>query len=296
MASARKKGLGKGLGALIGAEPLNLDAHRAAAPAGPGVAGARLLGLDPRMIEPNSEQPRQVFDEEKLEELAASIGRDGLLEPVCVREVDGKYELVSGERRVRASIMAGLEEIPAICREVSDREMLKLGLIENIQREDLNPMEIARGYQKLLDEFAWTQEHLSRELGKKRVTVTNTLRLLNLPKSIQTQVAEGELTMGHAKALLSLPSAQAQLAAARSITTQGLSVRQAEKLANGAKAAAAAKKAPAAKDPNIASIEDRLRRKLGAKVTLKSPDGKRGKIEIEYYSLDELERLLDLLG
>jgi len=211
---------------------------------------------------------------------------------VVVRKVGEKYELVSGERRVRASVMADMKTIPAVVREVSDRDMLRLGLIENIQREDLNPVETAQAYQELIEEFSWTQEQLAGEVGKKRVTVTNTLRLLNLPEVVQEMVADGSLTMGHAKALLTLESAAAQLAGARKIISQGLSVRQAEKLA--AEAGKPPRK-PAEKDPNIRQLEDSLRQSLGTKVSLKAQAGGRGRIEIEYFNLDELDRLLDRL-
>ncbi len=301
MAKTKKKGLGKGLSALIGDNASALPPASAlnGAPsltAGPESAemsdGSRLIVLNPTEILPNPRQPRRDFDEVALEELAASIRRDGVQEPVIVRRTAAGYELVSGERRVRACILADLPRIPAICRDVSDRDMLKLGLIENIQREDLNPIELANAYQALIEEFKWTQEELAAEVGKNRATVTNTLRLLQLPELLQQQVADGSLSMGHAKALLSISSPAAQLAAARKIVKHGLSVRQAEKLA--AETAPKPKKT-APKDPNIAAIEDDLRRSLGAKVHIKSQQGGKGRIEIEYFNLDELDRLLDLL-
>lgn len=300
MANARKKGLGKGLGALIGNNP---DIHRPphtategtpAPDTGAPVEGARLMELDPSDIRPNPKQPRRVFDEEALEELAESIRRDGVQEPVLVRRAGDHYELISGERRVRASIMADQTRIPAVCREVSDRDMLKLGLIENVQREDLNAIELAQGYQDLMDEFGWTQEEVSREVGKKRATVANTLRLLNLPEPVQGYVADGSLSMGHARALLAIEAAPEQAAAARKIISQGLSVRQAEKLATAKREPTAAAPKPK-KDPNVAQLEDELRRSLGTKVQLKAKQGGRGTIEIEYFDLDELERLLEKL-
>lgn len=299
MASDKKKGLGRGLGALIGgnAKAFEEPAAPAAAPAAAAPEGlpdgTRLILLDPTAIRPNPKQPRRVFREEPLEELAASIKRDGVQEPIIVRQVGGAYELVSGERRVRASIMADLTEIPAVCRDISDSEMLKLGLIENIQREDLNAIEAALAYQQLIDEFGWTQEQLAAEVGKKRATVANTLRLLNLPESIQDQVADGALTMGHARALLALPTAAAQIAAARKIVKEGLSVRQAEKLAEAG--SGKQPKEPPKKDPNLAALEDSLRRSLGTKVAVKATAPDRGRIEIEYFSQDELDRLLALL-
>lgn len=302
----KKKGLGRGLGALITLNPEKAPApshptgtHAATVPAAPsavpapvGPHGEKLIYIDPRKVAPNPRQPRQTFDEEALQELAESIKRDGVLEPVVVRQAGGLYELVSGERRVRASVMAGLEQVPAVCRQVTDHDMRKLGLIENIQREDLNPIELAKCYHALKDEFGWTQEQLADEVGKKRATVTNTLRLLNLPTDIQNYVTDGTLSMGHARALLALENADAQRAAARKIILHGLSVREAEKLA-------APTPKPAAKterkDPNVTAIEDELRGLLSAKVNVKASKKNRGKIEIEYYNLDDLERLLDYL-
>jgi ParB family chromosome partitioning protein len=232
------------------------------------------------------------FDEDALEELSESIRRDGMQEPVIVRKSGGEYELVSGERRVRAAVMADIETVPAICRDVSDADMLKLGLIENIQREDLNPIELARAYKQLIEEFDWTQEELADQVGKKRVTVTNTLRLLNLPEVVQARVADGSLAMGHARALLAIESPEKQISACRKIVNQGLSVRQVEKLASRE---TATPKPKSGKDPNLSAVEDELRRKLGTKVALKPSGNTKGKIEIEYFNLDELDRLLELI-
>jgi ParB family transcriptional regulator, chromosome partitioning protein len=297
VADIKKKGLGKGLGALIGASSMQ-GATSAPVQASPTPQtlpdGSHLLLLDPREVVPNPKQPRRVFREEALQELADSIRRDGVQEPVIVRQVEGRYELVSGERRVRASIMADLEGIPAVCRDVTDRDMLRLGLIENIQREDLNAIEQALAYQELIQEFNWTQEQLAKEVGKNRVTVANIVRLLNLPQVLQDHVAEGTLTMGHARALLAIEDGNRQLAMARKIIAEGLSVRQAEKLAAEGKAPRA-KAAPSAKDPNIAQIESELRRSLGTKVAVRQQTPTSGKIEIEYFNLDDLDRLLGVL-
>lgn len=292
MGSAKKKGLGRGLGALIGGAGGSLSAAvMVEKPAENFPEEDRVLHLDPQKILPNPKQPRKAFNEEALEELCESIRRSGVQEPVIVRKAGGNYELVSGERRVRASVMAGKETIPAICRKVSDREMLRLGLVENIQREDLNPIELAQAYQALIDEFNWTQEQLADEVGKKRATVTNTLRLLNLPEEVQQYVVDGSLTMGHARAMLALGSPQAQLTAARKTIALGLSVRQAEKLASEK---AKPKKQAGLKDANVSRIEDELRHRLSTKVSLKHGKSNRGRIEIEYYSLDDLERLLSI--
>lgn len=292
----KKKGLGKGLSALIGsgiAAGNGGTLQDITALSGNG-SKESLLHLDPRAIKPNPRQPRKEFDEETLQELAESIRKDGVQEPVIVRRAGGDYELVSGERRVRAAVMADLETVPAVCRDVSDHDMLKLGLIENIQREDLNPIDLAHAYHDLIQELNCTQEQLADEVGKKRVTVTNTLRLLNLPADIQAFVLDGALTMGHARALLAIDKPFAQRAAAQKIIREGLSVRQAEKLAGQKLDEPDPKKPrpPERKDPNIASLEDDLRRRLGTKVQIKSNKKNRGKIEIEFFNLDELERIL----
>ncbi|HOZ47808.1 MAG TPA: ParB/RepB/Spo0J family partition protein [Candidatus Hydrogenedentes bacterium] len=294
MVSGKKKSLGRGLDALLSSDVNMVDADpmAGATPSAVAPVGDRVLQLDPHEIRPNPRQPRRAFHEESLQELAESIRRDGVQEPVIVRKVDDRYELVSGERRVRAAIMAEKATVPAVCREVSDQDMLKLGLIENIQREDLNPIELAEGYRALQEEFDWTQEHLSAEIGKNRVTVANTLRLLNLPADVRQLVADGALSMGHAKAILALDSPAAQREAARKVVAKGLSVRQAEQLAQSKPPTGSR---PQAKDPNVALVEDELRGRLGTRVTLRAKASGRGRIEIEYFSLDELERILDLL-
>lgn len=293
MAKFKKGGLGRGLGALISG-PSRDDGDVAVPELMEPGEGARVLELDPHAIKPNPRQPRVTFNEDALEELAESIKRDGVFEPVIVRKTGDSYELVSGERRVRASIMAGLKTVPAICRDVSDSDMLKLGLIENIQREDLNSIELAEAYQALIDEFSWTQEELADQVGKKRTTVTNTLRLLNLPQDVQQAVARGAISMGHARALLALPTAKEQSAACRMILEKDLSVRQAEKLASPPQHK---EHSTPPRDPNISALEDELRRSLGTRVILRTQgkDKSKGKIEIEYYTLDDLERILDLL-
>ena len=293
MASTKKGGLGKGLGALI---PSVSDIDRPASAAQPPKAledGSILIMINPRELRPNPRQPRQYFDEESLQELAHSIRNDGLQEPVIVRKSDGEYQIVSGERRVRACILAEFDAIPAICREVSDDDMLKLGLIENIQREDLNSIELARAYRALTDDFDWTQDELAAQVGKKRATVSNTMRLLNLPEEVQEFVIEGAITMGHARALLALESPTKMAHICRRIIREELSVREVEKITSPAKTKTA--KSPAPKDPHVESIEDDLRRRLGTKVHLKASAEWKGKIEIDFYDLDDLERILNLL-
>jgi len=281
--------LGKGLDALFGgAAPA---AVTPAAPVEEVPSGDQVLHLDPREIRPNPRQPRHSFSEEPLEELAESIRRDGVQEPVLVRLRDGAYELISGERRVRASIMADQETVPAICRDVSDNDMLRLGLIENIQREDLNPVELALAYQQLVDEFDWTQEQLSDQVGKKRATVANSLRLLQLPEDVLQCLADDLISMGHARALLALESAEKQSALCKRIVAENLSVRQVEHLASGGKP----KKKKPERDPDILAMEERLRKRLGTKVMVRANGPGKGRIEIEYYNLDDLDRILEIM-
>ncbi|NUM53552.1 MAG: ParB/RepB/Spo0J family partition protein [Candidatus Hydrogenedentes bacterium] len=302
MSKFKKGGLGRGLGALIPGRDVAddpIETPMAQTPTAPLAEshglGDRVLELDPHTIKPNPRQPRSHFNEEALRELADSIARDGVVEPIIVRRVNGEYQLVSGERRVRASILAGVASVPAIVRDVNDADMLKFGLIENIQREDLNAIELARGYEMLMREFGWTQEQCAEEVGKKRVTITNTLRLLNLPEDVQQAVIDGAITMGHARALLALPSPKSQSAACKAIVEKGLSVRQVERMTSPAEPKQARHAAP--KNPNIAAIEDDLRRALGTRVsvTTAGKDVSKGKIVIDYYSLDDFDRILDRL-
>jgi len=308
VSSTRKSGLGRGLGALIGGgtafdpipdeKPEPVPAPMAAATSGPQPLedGSTLLLINPRSLRPNPKQPRQFFDEDALRELAESIKRDGVQEPVIIRQKDGAYELVSGERRMRASVLAGLDRIPAVCREVSDEDMLKLGLIENIQREDLNPIETARAYRALASHFGWTQEQLAEQVGKKRATVTNMLRLLNLPDEVQQMVIEGALSMGHARALLALELPARQTALARRAIEEGLSVRDIERaVAPAPRPPLPETKTPTRKDPHLAQAEDNLRRHLGTKVRINSDESWKGSIEIDFFNLDELERILAIL-
>jgi ParB family chromosome partitioning protein len=292
VASVKKGGLGRGLGALI---PQKADL----APSLTDVAQTddRILYLDPRDIEPNPHQPRVVFNEESLEELAGSIRRDGVQEPVLVRKVGSKFQLISGERRVRASVLADADTVPAICRDISDSEMLRLGLIENIQREDLNAIEEARAYQKLVSTFSWTQEELSRQVGKKRATVANALRLLNLPAEIQQAIADETISMGHARALLAIDTPSLQRSLFKKTVEDGLSVRQIEQLAaqTSTNKRKAPPKTPTAKDPNITALEDDLRKRLGTRVSVHPSGPSKGKLEIEYYSLDDLDRILEII-
>lgn len=272
-----KMALGKGLDALIpkGTEEIVL--------------------LEIERILPGKEQPRRIFRDSTLKELALSIKEKGVLQPIIVsRAGDGSFSLIAGERRLRASRLAGIKKIPAIIRDTTPEDSLEVALIENIQREDLGPMETASAFQRLMKDFSLTQEQLSEKVGKERATIANYLRLLKLPEEIKTLINEDKLSMGHARAILSLDEKQTQIDAAKTILKKGLSVREAENLI---KRLSASSKKPLRKtnrDPQISSLEEKLIKSLATKVRI-NHKGKRGKIEIEYYSLDELQRLLEIL-
>ncbi len=283
--TGKKKALGRGLDALIRENPLVIETVAAEKE-----AGARELPIAD--IVPNRYQPRQEFHDETLQELAGSIRENGVIQPIAVRPLDDGYELISGERRLKAASMAGLETIPAITMDVTDEEQLRLSLVENIQREDLDPIERAQAYRRLMDEFEFTQEELSGKVGKKRSSIANTVRLLTLPQEIQLEIKSGAVTMGHAKAILAFEHVDEQLAACRKIVSEGLSVRAAEKLTEKRKKKTVP--VPAEKDVHVAAIEDELREAFGTRVNIVQR-GDRGKVEIEYYNADDLERIIDLL-
>lgn len=271
-----KTALGKGLDALIPA------------------LGDETAGIEIKRITADRGQPRKIFKDDALKELAASIKEKGVLQPIIVtRQSGGTFRLVAGERRWRAARMAGLKKIPAMIRETSPEDAVEIALIENIQRENLSPIETAEAFQRLVREFKLTQEELSGRVGKDRASVANFLRILKLPNKIKTYINEGRLSMGHAKALLSIEDKQAQSAAAEKIIKSGLSVREAEALAKKAQNPAPAK-APIIRDPQLASLEKRLKRHLGAGVAVRQK-GRGGSITISYKSLKELDHLLDVL-
>ncbi len=254
--------------------------------------GDEIVYLDIERIFPGEQQPRKMFRDDSLRELAASIKERGVLQPVIVsRAGDGSFRLVAGERRWRAAGLAGLKKLPALIKNISSKDSLEIALIENIQREDLNPIEAAEAFSRLIIEFNLTQEDLSERVGKDRATVANYLRLLKLPEEVKSFIYNGSLSMGHAKALLAIEGKAGQLDAARRIIKNGLSVREAEILSRKVPAPL---KAKTAKDPQVSSLEEKLIRNLGTKVRIINK-GKKGKIEIEYYSLEELDRLLDVL-
>lgn len=271
-----------------------LDALLPSAGAEPEEGGVREIPVS--QISPNRFQPRQRFDQEKLAELAESIREHGVVQPVVVRPVDGGYELVVGERRWRAAQQAGLKTIPAVIKDVgSDVDVLEVALVENLQREDLNPMEEASAYQYLINEFGLTQEEVARRVGRSRSQVANTLRLLNLDGDIQGEIQAGNLTMGHAKALLSVEDRAARARLLRRIIDKGLSVREAEDMARRLSGEGGPNKAPKpGRSSQFAAIEEQLRNTLGTKVRITGEPG-RGRVEIEFYSEEDLARIVELI-
>ncbi len=299
----QRRGLGRGLGALIPTAPTAVDggAHPAS-PAGlqPDDLGAYFDEIPVDSITPNPRQPRQVFDEEALEELAASIGAVGLLQPVVVRQImPGRYEIVMGERRWRACQMAGLRQIPAIVRETSDDDLLRNALIENLHREQLNPLEEAAAYQQLLDDFSATHEELARKIGRSRPHISNTIRLLNLPARVQKRVAAGVLSAGHARALLAVDDLQAQEELANRIVAEGLSVRAVEEIVafrvEENKAPRQHQTRPKPVAPALLDLADRLSDAFDTRVRVEL--GKRkGKIVVEFASVEDLERIVTTMA
>lgn len=281
---ARKTGLGKGLGLLVG----EADAETA------GMRPDSVLPI--KDIRPNSGQPRKTFREDELAELADSIRQHGVLQPILVRKQGDGYEIVAGERRYQAAKAAGLTEVPVVIREISDDDVLKLALIENLQRSDLTPLEEARGYRQLIDEKDLTQEELARILSKSRSTITNTLRLLDLPGEVQELVEDGRITAGHARAILAVPSEDGRVALARKVVEEQLSVRQTERLAplfSVSQDADSRMRAPQPQSFKRAARQMRLA--LDTNVRVKNVRGK-NKIEIEFSSEEELGHIVDLLA
>jgi ParB family chromosome partitioning protein len=259
-----------------------------------------LLEIDIDLIEPSPAQPRTHFDEERLEELAQSIRSNGIVQPLLVRRRGARYQLVAGERRWRAAQRAGLQRVPAVVRAIPDDKLLELALIENIQRQELNAIEEAHAYKRLIETLGLTQETVAQRVGRDRSFVTNYLRLLRLPEDIQRLVEEEKLSMGHARALLGVDDADIQRRVARNVIDQSLSVRETERaikrIIAGASPATATLPAPKRDDANIRAAENKLRRRLGTQVrVMPSQTGAGGKIEIEYYNDNDLDRLYQLL-
>ena len=294
MAGTKTRGLGKGLEALFGDVEIKPNKVAEEQIKEYKVAGDSVLFIDINDIKPNSSQPRQFFNEEKIDELAVSITAHGVIQPIVLKEADGGYEIIAGERRWRAARKAGLKRVPAILKELTKEQLMIISLIENIQREDLNPIEEAEAFQRMYKEFGLKQEDISRNVGKSRPYITNSLRLLKLPEEIQKMVLEGRLTNGHARALITIENFEKQILLAEKIATEELSVRETERLVQetSQKSKRALKKA-AEKHADILNIEEELKEILGTKVTL-NHKGKSGKLEIDYFSRDELERLIEI--
>ena len=284
MANQRKSGLGRGLDALF-SEALSGSKD-----------SVQMIPVS--SIIPNPRQPRTQFNEEELEELSASIKEHGVIQPLIVREQsDGQYILIAGERRLRAAQIAGLNSVPVILREADDRELLELALIENIQREDLSPLEAAEAYKSLEEDFNLTHEEISKRVGKNRASVTNTMRLLKLPGEVQNAILNRTISEGHARALLSLPTAQAQISAMNHIINNSLNVRQTEEYVRSllGEKKPTPKKNEKELPPEMQEIEDTLRQLIGTKVSLKPSKNGSGSISIHYYSAEELEAIIEKL-
>ena len=285
-----RKALGKGLSALLPTR--NAPPPPPAAPPTPA-AGNAVLTLSLELIEANPTQPRTEFRPEQLQELANSIRVHGVIQPVIVRQRGDRYELVAGERRWRASKLAGQTTIPAIVQDIAPDNLLEIALIENIQREDLNAIETAIAFDRLAKEFNLSHEEIGRRTGKDRTTITNLVRLLKLPADIQTLVAERRLSMGHARAILALPTAELQQNVAEKTIAQGLSVRNVERLVQSLTEPREPKEPaePEKLDPNVKAAIDELQRVLGTRVRILAKGENRGKIEIDYYSAEDLDRI-----
>lgn len=296
MAAPKKKGLGRGLEALfeeISVEiPEEKETVKKDKKTDKSNAENGVLYVDINDIKPNIYQPRKTFDEDKLDELAASIREHGIIQPVVLRSTDGGYEIVAGERRWRAARKAGIKKIPCVIKELSDEQNMLVAIIENMQREDLNPIEEAEGLSRMIEVYGLTQEQVSKGVGKSRPYITNSLRLLKLSDDVREMTREGSLTAGHARALAGIKDIEKQKKLALKTVKEGLSVRSIEKLA-GEQDKKKAKVKPE-KNADVIRVEAELKDALGTKVILNST-GKKGKIEIEYYSREELERLIELL-
>ena len=307
-ASKKTRGLGKGLDALFGDAEVTLQSRTEKNSKNEDEetedpkqkvdknerTGGGIDYIDINDIKPNSNQPRKTFDEDKLNELAASIEEHGLIQPLVLRKAEKGYEIVAGERRWRAARKIGIREIPCIVRELTDEENMLLAIIENMQREDLNPIEEAEGIRQMIETYGLTQEEVSKSVGKSRPYIANSLRLLRLPETVRKYIEDGSLSTGHAKAIAAVSDEKKQIELAEVAIRDGLSVRQLEKLAQQDKSGVKTRSRVKQKTADVKRVEEDLKNALGTKVTL-NQKGKKGKIEIEFYSKDELERLIELL-
>ena len=295
MAAPKKEGLGRGLDALFADVPVK-------APKETEVIKNREDGDEKDTVRyvkihdimPNANQPRKTFNEEKIEELAASIREHGIIQPIVVRKKSRGYEIVAGERRWRAAIKAELSQVPCLIRNLDDEQNMLIAIIENMQREDLNPIEEAEGLRQMTETFGMTQEQVSRSVGKSRPYITNSMRLLKLPEYIRESIADGRISAGHGRTLIAASDEDMRRSIWEKMIKEGLSVREAEKLAAGSPGAKKRKPASKRKNPDVVRVEEDLKDIFGTKVSINAA-GKKGKIEIEYYSGDELNRLIELL-
>jgi len=287
----KKKALGRGLDALIPQGNLGITPQT-------DVTAKSYFECEVDLIQPNPFQPRTHFDAEELNQLSLSIKNQGILQPILVRRLSRGYELVAGERRLRAAKLAGLRQVPVVVKDVTDGEMIEMSIVENIQRENLNPIEEANAYQRLIAEFGLTQEKAAERVGKSRSAVANFLRLRQLPDTIKTSISQGQVSMGHARALLGLTQSAQQNAVWRAIINKELSVRQTEAMVKRLRknaGAAVESKPVTSEERHLAVITEDLSRRFGTKVQIKRR-GKKGKLEIEFYSNDDLDRLLNILN
>lgn len=283
----QRRTLGKGLSDLM-----RITRDPAAEPPRPGAGVAK---VDIELIKPDDAQPRRKFDDASLDELAKSIRNQGVLQPLLVRR-DGKgYRLIAGERRWRASQRAGLSEVPVLVREANDAEAFELALVENLQREDLSPLEEAEGYRRLLEERKWTQEQVAERVGKERSTVANALRLLGLPAEVKQLLEAAELDMGHARALLGLPRQAEMVTLARAVVAEKLSVRETEARVKAGRAGPAKAKSVPKQSPEARRLVEDLQRRLGTKVRLAEKGGGKGTLEVDFFSYEDLDRIVGLI-
>jgi ParB family chromosome partitioning protein len=285
----QRKALGRGLSALLPQRPAVLAVQTAPDPT---TAGPQAASLPISEIQPNPLQPRSVFDSTRLEELANSIQTHGIIQPILVRRKGSHYELIAGERRLRAAKLAGLVDVPAIIQDYADERVLEIALIENIQREDLNPMETAQALERLHTQMNLSHEEIAARTGKDRTTITNMIRLLRLPGEVQLLVAERRLSMGHARAILGLATPELQTQVAEKAAAQGFSVRQVERLVKKVNEPRVPSEDPL-QDPNIKAAVGSLEAALGTRVRIVEKSDQRGRIEIEYYSQEELQRIYE---
>lgn len=298
--AVKRGGLGKGLDSLIPDNKKVSDSEKKAKVVEKViekiVEKPTEVKLKVNQIEPNRDQPRKKFDEESLQELADSIRQFGLLQPLIVQQREDYYEIIAGERRWRAAKLAGLKEVPVIIRKMSDQEIVEISLIENIQRENLNPIEEAAAYKRLLTEFHLKQEEVAQRVAKSRTAVTNSMRLLKLDERVQQMVVEEMLSTGHARALLAVEDSEIQFQMANKVYNEKLSVREVEKLVKNVGKKKPEKKEESSQQKAVyQDLEERMKNALGTKVSINRKNEQKGKIEIEYYSMEELERLMEYL-